>query len=369
MKELTELAWNVDESTYRKDSAISYSTLSTFAREGFKGLQRALSGEKLDTPSLRHGSLVDTILTDKENLHNLFLIADYQRPSDIIRQIIDLTWQVTGGKFERLNQVPQQLLLQCIDEVGYGAANWKKETKINKVIDEGGSSYYSILPKCGNRKLIHVSDYESAVACVNTLKTHSFTSWAFDTTDPMIKVYYQLKFKITYGWERDPEGLIVSKPFMRWTEDWQEKQNIRCMFDIIIVNYRDKTIEPIDLKTTGKDEGSFENSIQDWYYDLQATKYSYILRKVCSLDSYFSSFTIKPFSFMCINKYTLTPLVYEYTKSLNNEQKEFRDYLGRKHRPWYDYLKDVRWHINNSQFSYTKEAIENNGRIKVSFYD
>ena len=35
MKKLSELAWNVSESIYRADPALSYSTLSRIDREGF----------------------------------------------------------------------------------------------------------------------------------------------------------------------------------------------------------------------------------------------------------------------------------------------------------------------------------------------
>ena len=39
MKEFKDISWLVEESTYREDSAISYSTLSTYESVGFNGLQ------------------------------------------------------------------------------------------------------------------------------------------------------------------------------------------------------------------------------------------------------------------------------------------------------------------------------------------
>lgn len=362
IKELSSISWNVDESTYRKDPAISYSTLSVFAREGFKGLQRVLSGEKITSSALEHGSMVDTLLTDVENFNNIYFIADFDKPSDVIKNICDNVWQITQGKIDSLKKVNQDILLACINAAKYGGSNWKTATKIDKVINEGGDSYFKLLGYAHNKNKIiaHRDDYIRAEQCVNTLKTHPFTAYVFDTNDPNIKIYYQLKFKMSLGKGKRP---------LHWQDNFADNECIRCMFDIIRVNYKEKWIEPIDLKTTGKDESNFENSMADWYYDLQATKYSYILRSVCACDEYFKGFIIKPFSFMVINKFNLTPLIYVYPDSVNNTQNEFRDYLGRKHKPWYAYLNDVRWHIKNNQFSYSKEAITNNGKINVKFYD
>ena len=41
-KELKDISWQVDESTYRADPALSYSTLAKFEREGFNKLDHLL---------------------------------------------------------------------------------------------------------------------------------------------------------------------------------------------------------------------------------------------------------------------------------------------------------------------------------------
>ena len=62
MKKLSEISWNVPESIYRADPALSYSTLSRFDREGFANIDNLF--DKQETPSLLLGSIVDTIITD-----------------------------------------------------------------------------------------------------------------------------------------------------------------------------------------------------------------------------------------------------------------------------------------------------------------
>ncbi len=87
---------------------------------------------------------------------------------------------------------------------------------------------------------------------------------------------------------------------------------IRCMFDRIIVDHYNKTVQPIDLKTTGKAEEKFEDSVLHWNYYIQANMYTYILAHILSSDEYYKDFTILPFKFIVINKFTRTPIIWKY---------------------------------------------------------
>lgn len=367
MKELKDIAWNVSEKEYRKDIAISYSTLSTYAKEGFKGVYAILSGRKLDTGSLRHGSMVDTLLTDADNFDDLYKVMNYQKPTDMMRSIADAVWD--KYKESSLDKVPKKSLLDIINSKGFGGESWKSDTKINKVID-GGGEYYSLLSYVGDKQLAHPDDYHLAVKCVNELRSNPYTSWIFKESDT-IKVYYQLKFKMTFqGWAVDDEQQKLL------TNEWKNKpdaksdklnDNIRCMFDIIVVDYANKRIYPIDLKTTSMPEEDFHLAIQDWYYELQACKYSFILRSICKADDYFKDFEVNSFCFLPINKFSLNPQIYRYLKSTSNLQTKFVDYKGRLHKPWYSYLEDVRWHIKEWEWRYSREIVQNRGINNVIF--
>ena len=82
MIKLNELAWPVTEEEYRAHEYVSYSALSKFDREGPKTI--IAPDEKLDTPSLRFGSLVDTLLTEPEEINNKFYFTKASVPSDNI---------------------------------------------------------------------------------------------------------------------------------------------------------------------------------------------------------------------------------------------------------------------------------------------
>ena len=62
LKSLKDISWLVTEETYRADKALSYSTISKFKREGFEHLDTLF--DKVESPSLFLGSLVDCLTTD-----------------------------------------------------------------------------------------------------------------------------------------------------------------------------------------------------------------------------------------------------------------------------------------------------------------
>lgn len=355
-KSLNTIGWNVSEKVYRADKAISYSTISNFAREGFRGLKKVMDGLKLDTPAIRHGSATDTLLTESDKFFDLYAVSNYKEPSEQVREIVNLIWEESDKSTNNLRNIDKDLMIKCIDQVGYGAANWKEETKINKIITEG-NDFFQMLPIVAEGKtLISQEDFHFAQSCVATLRSHPYSKWIFDDTNPDIEICYQLKLRLT--------NEEISPDF------GENMSDIRCMYDIILVDHGKKTITPIDLKTTGANEDDFEESIIKWRYHLQSTMYSYMLRKACEKDDYFSDFTILPFSFLPINKYNLSPQLFIHEESVETFQRRFTDSLGNIHKPWYVYIPEMVWHIETGYFNYKMNTVLNKGKNIINIkYD
>lgn len=87
---LFDISWQVDELTYRADNALSYSTIARFHREGFEGLSKLF--DKIESPSLLFGSLVDTLLTgSEEEFNNTYLVAEFPSIPDSQSNVIKLS--------------------------------------------------------------------------------------------------------------------------------------------------------------------------------------------------------------------------------------------------------------------------------------
>ena len=289
MKKLSEISWNVPESVYREDPALSYSTLSRFDREGFANIDKLF--DKQETPSLLLGSIVDTIITDGEDeFNNRFIVADYPTIPDSIIQIVKELFNRYSETCNNINLISNDAIIEVAAIYNY-QNNWKPETRA-KVIKEKGFEYYNLLFISQDKTLVSQDMYNDALRMVDALRTSEATKWYFADNNPFepdIERYYQLKFKATL-----------------------HDVDYRCMADLIICDHKNKELILCDLKTSGHEEYSFASSFLTWNYSYQARLYARVIAKNIRKDSYFKDFKLSNYRFIVVNKTTLTPLVWEF---------------------------------------------------------
>lgn len=324
-KSLLEVSWQVPESEYRQDPALSYSTIATYERGGFNGLPHLF--DKIDTPSLTFGSAVDCIITDgMEAFNERFLVLDFtitEGGMNVGKKLAEL-YKDTYKTFE---EIPEDVVSDVAKEVGFWKdPKWDKR-RYSEVLKTGDISIYYTALLSEDKVILDNATYIQVLNAVEALKTSPATKEYFAPNNPFnpeIERFYQLKFKTTL------HGITY-----------------RCMFDELIVDHKNKTIQPVDLKTSSHYEWDFYLSFVKWNYAIQARLYARILKDVLSKDPYFSQFTILPYHFIVVNKTTLTPLVWifegtfrEGTITLGQQsQIQLRDpeEIGRE---LYEYLKD-----------------------------
>lgn len=289
MKELKDISWLVDEATYRADPAYSYSIIAKFNREGFDKLDKLY--EHVESPSLTFGSAVDTLLTGNENEFNeRFAVVEMPEISDSLVQIAKTLYGMYGSSYNTISEFPKEILSEVGEECGFWKGAKYNDRRANEII-KGCSEYYLILKSVGEKTVLSTKEYEDALACADALKTSEntsdfFTENPFDTDK---KNYYQLKFKGEY------EGIPL-----------------RCMMDVVRVDYKNKIITPIDLKTSYNFEWHFHHSFVKWFYNIQASLYFEILRQNVERDPYFKDFKIENYKFVVISNQSRKPLVWEY---------------------------------------------------------
>jgi hypothetical protein len=288
-KSLKELAWNVTEEVYRADPAYSYSTLAKFDREGFNKPDSLF--DKVESPSLLFGSIVDAILTDGyDAFEKLFYVAEFPELTDKVKVIVEALFGEYKNTYSSLNSIPNDIIISYTESFEY-QRNWKPDTRA-KVIKEQGSEYYSLLYLSMDKKIVSTQTYQDAVTCVEQLKSSDATKWYFMEDSPFddtIERLYQLKFKGEF------DGIPL-----------------RIMADLIIVDHANKIIYPCDLKTSYKNEWDFYKSFYEWRYFIQSQLYAEIIRQNIAMDPYFKDFTIANYRFIVVCNKSRTPLVWEY---------------------------------------------------------
>lgn len=286
MKNFKDISWNVSEEEYRKDSALSYSTLAKFNREGFNGLYRLF--DRIDTPSLTFGSAVDSIITGGiQEFEDRFMVADFPDIPDSIITIIKYLHKLDNRVSRSIKDIPDYNIISATELLKY-QLNWKPETRA-KVIKEKGEEYFTLLTLAGDKTILSTITYNEVLQAVDVLKSSMATKWYFADDNPFdgIERLYQLKFKATF------EGI-----------------EYRCMSDLLVVDHEKKVVYPCDLKTSSHTEWDFFQSFVDWSYHIQARLYWRIIRDNMDRDEVFKDYKLDDYRFIVVNKRTLTPLVW-----------------------------------------------------------
>lgn len=290
MNSLYDISWKVSEEEYRSDPSYSQSVISRFNREGFNHIDTLY--DKVESPSLTFGSLVDTLVTGtSEDVDRKFMIIDTLEASGTIMKVVKDIFREFGSTHNSLESIPDSEIIYRAASFNY-QNNWKPETRV-KTIKEKGSEYYRILHSLNDRLLIDRNDYNDAVLCANTLRDHTYTKWYFEQDNPFdksVERFYQLKFK--GEWNKIP---------------------LKCMVDLIIADHKNKVIIPCDLKTTGKREWEFVKSFMEYNYWIQAQLYWYLIKENLIKDPVYKDYVLSDFRFIVINRYNRKPLIWKYS--------------------------------------------------------
>lgn len=291
MNSIYDISWKVDEPTYRADPALSYSTLSKYEREGrFNSLPTLF--DKIETPSLTFGSMVDTLITgSEEEFREQFIVIDDPGLSDSLKEITQILYSLHKEDGKRFEELEDEELARVGKECNYYAGDKYANYRV-KQIKENCKPYYNTLCIAEGKKVVSQEDVEDARRAVQALKTCERTAFYFADNDPFdttIQRLYQLKFKHNF------EGV-----------------NYRCMMDLAVVDNEKKTIQPVDLKTSSHNEWEFPKSFQQWLYAHQSRLYWRILRAVMDEDPFFKEYKLLPYKFIVVNRKNCKPMVWDF---------------------------------------------------------
>lgn len=319
-KELIDISLPITEPEYRQRPELSYSTLSRYESLGFDGLDHLF--DKVESPSLLFGSCVDCLTTDGMDAFNeLFAVLDVNVTDggkDVCKKIMELYPSVLT--FE---EMPEEYVSYAAKEAGFWKADKWDKIRYREVLKTGNIAMYFNALKNSSKTIVDSETYNDALKCVQALKTSNATRGYFADNDELspVRRYYQLKFAAKF------EGV-----------------GYRCMMDLAVVDYEDKKIYPIDLKTSSKTEWHFMDSFEQWKYMIQARLYWRILKANLMADEYFKDFTLEDYRFIVVNRRTLVPLVWEFP--LTKSEGTLVDKEGREYRDPFEIGKELQGYLN-----------------------
>jgi hypothetical protein len=337
---------------YREYPCLSQTLLKRFDTHPSKALEEFdLSG-----PSINKGSVVDIMLLDgPETFEDGYYIEEDVRPnSDSIAAIAEGVFQrileaeENGNDLFYNGKVEAEVIAEEAKQVGYGQS-WKDSTVLRKFGEDNGWEYVASLYKNRGKIGITQGQYDECVAAKQTLLTHPFTKHYFINPDPNIEIHNQLPLKGALAVDSESEDSTVTKHGL---------VHIKGLLDIVITDHNNKTVTPVDLKTTSSFLNGWVNySFEKYGYDIQAAYYSMLMSQ--NMDSFAKDYRLMPFEFVVYSFASETPFVVPLTyKRISQDMTRV-----------YNLVNDFKWHIDKDLWEYPREVYENNGRITIGVED
>jgi len=238
------------------------------------------------------GSMVDIMLTGtkKEFDEKFYRIPDDIKCTDSIKTVVTEVYnEVRENDLSSLETYRDEILKHCKYQ-GY-QNNWKDDTRIDKVIEQG-SDYFNILAESEGKIKITDTEYSNALACKMALQADEFTKVFVDR-----KLDKNVEFLDKVIIEFDVDGI-----------------DLKGELDRVVINHNTKTVCPLDFKTTSKPVYSFESSFWFFRYDFQAATYMAGILKHPIIEDLIEKqgYKLDPFRFIVVEKdLRNNPLIFQ----------------------------------------------------------
>ena len=333
------------EKEYRAIVMDSSSSLKEFSMDRKKYYKRYVLGEKtddVDNQATLMGRLVETILLEPLEVENRFhLSACLSTPTGLMLAFVEALYKHT---IENENLDFEEIARMAYADSGFKI---KFEAVITKFVKSDVELYYKELLMVRRKGLsvITLNDLENAEKIVKELKTNFATQHIVNLeNDKRYSVYNQFAV----------EGYKV------------EGHVFKSLFDKLVIDHKEETIQVYDLKCVWSVEGFYE----DYYLYRRAYIQAYLYHKaaqhVVDMNEDLKDYSVLyPKFIVCDSINYMNPLVYtldnsDYLKALEGFEHKGKIYPGVK-----DLIKDLDWAIVNDKWNISRKNFENGGKINI----
>lgn len=304
---------NLSESDYHAYPAWSHSLIFKYARDGFSSLA-TITQPVEPTASMRFGSLVDCMVTrGMEEARNSYVVLENNIPN-AERKVLDTLCSLTDAT--DFADVPQEILVEAIKICEY-QPRWSYNAQYSHIA--AYAHYYDII--ASGKEIVSAEDWQDACDMTEALHNDTYCGTLFkQTSTDDIEYLYQMQYLV-------PVHVA------------DEDTKLKIMADLIIVDHKNKTIQPIDLKTSSEPAYKFKDNFVKYRYDLQAQCYNYAIERVAFED--YADYTILPYLFVDISRVDKVPVAYRYDVQEQSDGLTFGSDKVYHFKTWLDYLSEI----------------------------
>jgi hypothetical protein len=311
------------------DLSLSYSRVSDFDRNGPKALLQKITSEN---EGMKHGSVVDILLTDRIQNTNLFneeyVVYDENKPTATLGLLCDI---ILNNYIEipDVNEV-----LNIVNKNSYWS-KYKEDTKIANFNIPEFWDYLKIKFETKDKKIVTKEEYTKAKESVDIFLNHEYTKGIFNNN---LENHYQYKIKFKY------------KNF-----------TFKGILDKLTIDHTNKKVYMEDIKTGAPKSLEFMESFIKYRYYLQECVYSLAFEHICK-ELNLVDYKLMPFKFIYLSRTENFPLIYQVSEKWHNAALNGFMMAGKyKYRGLNHLLDDIYYHWKNKEFILPKEILEQNG--------
>ena len=311
------------------------------------------------------GNGVDIQLTQSlEAFNEKFHVSNIQnKPSDtiksIVNQVYDLVKEEVGSLADKglLRDHTSKIIDSCNDH-NY-QPNWKTETRVAKVVEAW--EYWEDLEQAEGKVVLSQEENDLISQIVMSIRTNPTTSKYFETSKD-VEILDQLAIYFSYC------GI-----------------DCKALLDRVIVDHKNKTIQPIDFKTMGDQTIYFPKSLRQRRYDIQAAFYTEALYYFKERDEpNWKDYKILPFKFIVESTVNPgNPLVFNCSSELLDIGKNGRQPYKLYDKPYvsseyinymkfdeikgfHQLIEDYKWYMEN-EFEKSRKIVEAQGEFQLDW--
>ena len=307
------------------------------------------------------GDGVDIQLTRPiEEFNQKFHISNLQnKPSDTIKSIVNQVYDHVKEIYPNIETIQNynNAILDSCNDHNY-QPNWKDSTRVAKVVEAW--EYWEDLKAAEGKVVLSQEENDLISQIVMSIRTNPTTSKYFETSKD-VEILDQYSIYFNY------EGI-----------------ECKALLDRIIVNHKNKTIQPIDFKTMGDQTIYFPKSLRQRRYDIQAAFYTEALKSKKVYDTY----EILPFKFIVEstvnpgNPLVFTcsqellrigqfgaPKTYLYGKIISegyDHMSEYKSMVTLEIKGFHQLIEDYKWYMEKD-FETKREIVEAQGEFQLDW--
>lgn len=340
------------EAQYRAvvmDSSSSLKDFSTDRKKYYKKYYLKEKVEDKDSSAANMGRIVETLLMEPHLFDEKFYMSSCaSTPTGLMLDFVEALYRHTRDATDEDGKVTRpmnELLEDAYKDSGFKI---KYEAVISKFIGSDAEIYYNEIRRVRSMNLTVVNTMEISIAekIVEQLRINS-------TTAPIVNLVNSSRYEV-----------INQMPVEGYTID---DHKFKSLLDKVVIDHKEKTIQPYDLKCTW----SVENFYEEYYLYrrayIQAYLYYYaMLHLTENPDLPYYDYKVERLKFIvCDSTNYYQPLIYTLDEGDMTDAYQGFIHKGRTYPGVKDLIAALKWCVSTNTWSISHKNYLTNGVVNI----